>query len=118
VIGDVRLVIAMGDGVIERSLWLFGRLDIGSGQPRPRRRLVRDAPAAALRTARDAVDVEYWLQVLKDVRNVSARVTVDALHDRLRARKCQSTGFFHTDRSAPDVADDVERLAIQKFVNR
>lgn len=91
--------------------------------------------------ARDAVDVEYWLQVLKTVRNVSARVTIDALRDRLLTRKCQSTGYFHTDRSAPDVADvaskielkpdqktalidkqiaafDAERLALQKFVNR
>ncbi|HKV99490.1 MAG TPA: hypothetical protein VJN96_06695 [Vicinamibacterales bacterium] len=91
--------------------------------------------------ARDAIDVEYWLEALKNVRNVAANVTIDALRDRMRTRRCQATGVFHTDRSAPDVAAvagkielkpdekavlidqaiaafEAERLAIQKFVNR
>jgi hypothetical protein len=54
--------------------------------------------------ARDAVDIEYWLDPLKLVKNVSAADAVDALRDRLRTRKCQSSSAVHTDHVAAGVA--------------
>jgi hypothetical protein len=90
--------------------------------------------------ARDAVDIEYWLQPLRLVRNVSAANAVDALRERVRTRKCQSSSAFHADhfaasvltvaariQSAPDKKDSIlaaaisrledERQAILKLVN-
>lgn len=90
--------------------------------------------------ARDAVDIEYWLQPLRLVRNVSAANAVDALRDRVRTRKCQSSSAFHIDhfaagvltvaseiQAAPDRKDAIlaaaiarledERQAILKLVN-
>jgi hypothetical protein len=54
--------------------------------------------------ARDAVDIEYWLDPLKLVKNVSAADAVEALRDRLRTRKCQSSSAVHTDHIAAGVA--------------
>jgi hypothetical protein len=90
--------------------------------------------------ARDAVDIEYWLQPLRLVRNVSAANAVDALRERVRTRKCQSSSAFHTDhfaagvlmvasqiQAAPEQKDAIlaaaiarledERQAILKLVN-
>jgi len=124
-------VVTQPRGVVRLALFEDGR-DEGSFEMR--QQLLADR-------ARDAIDLEYWLEVVKNVRNVAASVTIDALRDRLRTRKCQATGVFHTDRSAPDVAAvaskielkpdektalidqaiavfEAQRLAIQRFVNR
>ncbi len=53
--------------------------------------------------ARDAVDIEYWLGPLKLVRNVSAANAVDALRERVRTRKCESSTAVHADHFAAAV---------------
>jgi hypothetical protein len=91
--------------------------------------------------ARDAVDIECWLGPLRLVRNVSAANALDALRERVRTRKCQSSTAFHADhfaagvltvasqiQAAPEQKDAIlaaaiaqledERQAILKLVNR